>query len=138
MSSMKGLFRQAKRKEKNTTLAYSPFPWAPNLANVNAQSEKGACYHSKQKNKVSCAHVQSKQQLAQSTELRLRQGKTLLVLLSLQDTREPSQLPSSRQRERVERFQTKARSTGNILRAEPSADSEFLHLLRISEFFRFI
>ena len=90
------------------------------------------------KNKVSCAHVQSKQQLAQSTELRLPQGKTLLVLLSLQDTREPSQLPSSRQRERVERFQTKARSTGNILRAEPSADSEFLHLLRISEFFRFI
>ena len=116
MSSMKGLFRQAKRKEKNTTLAYSPFPWAPNLANVNAQSEKGACYHSKQKNKVSCAHVQSKQQLAQITELRLPQGKTLLVLLSLQDTREPSQLPSSRQRERVERFQTKARNTGNILR----------------------
>ena len=95
---MKGLFRQAKRKEKNTTLAYSPFPWAPNLANVNAQSEKGACYHSKQKNKVSCAHahVQSKQQLAQSTELRLPQGKTLLVLLSLQDTREPSQLQNTR------------------------------------------
>ena len=59
MSSMKGLFRQAKRKEKNTTLAYSTFPWAPNLANVNTQSEKGACYHSKQKNKVSCAHVQT-------------------------------------------------------------------------------
>ena len=57
----------------------------------------------------------SKQQLAQSAEFRLPQGKTLLVLLSLQDTREPSQLPSSRQRERVERFQTKARSTGNIL-----------------------
>ena len=57
----------------------------------------------------------SKQQLAQSAEFRLPQGKTLLVLLSLQDTREPSQLPSSQQRERVERFQTKARSTGNIL-----------------------
>ena len=84
---MKGLFRQAKRKEKNTTLAYSPFPWAPNLANVNTQSEKGACYHSKQKNKVSCAHVQSKQQLAQSTELRLPQGKTLLLACPVVSTR---------------------------------------------------
>ena len=111
---MKGLFRQAKNKEHDPGLFPISMGTKPCHCEYSRVRREPVIIRSK-KNKVSCAQVQSKEQLAQSTELRSPQGKTLLVLLSLQDTREPSQLPSSRQRERVGRFQTKARSTGNIL-----------------------